>query len=155
MPNTLRSPTAASSGGYDASISYSRAADCHLAAAVQTGLQSLNKPWHRRRALRVFRDKAALPATPTLRTSIEKAPDFGPPYWYLAREELGAGRVAEAKDLALRGLAAQPVSEVAPLGHYVLADVYNREGRADAAREEVAKAQRMESALRRNPLRRS
>jgi choline-sulfatase len=91
----------------------------------------------------------------TLRTSIEKAPDFGPPYWYLAREELGAGRVAEAKDLALRGLAAQPVSEVAPLGHYVLADVYNREGRADAAREEVAKAQRMESALRRNPPRRS
>ncbi len=91
----------------------------------------------------------------TLRASIDKAPDFGPAYWYLAREELGAGRLEQAKALALRGIAAQPVSAVAPLGHYVLADVYNRQGRADAAREEVAKAQRLEAVLRRNPPRRS
>ena len=91
----------------------------------------------------------------TLRASIDKAPDFGPAYWYLAREELGAGRLEQAKALALRGIAAQPVSAVAPLGHYVLADVYNRQGRADAAREEVAKAKRLEAVLRRNPPRRS
>jgi arylsulfatase A-like enzyme/Tfp pilus assembly protein PilF len=85
----------------------------------------------------------------TLRTAIEKAPDFGAPYWYLAREELGAGRLDVAKDLAQRGLAAQPVSDVAPLGHYVLADVYNRQGQRQAAADEVAKAQRMEAGLRR------
>jgi tetratricopeptide (TPR) repeat protein len=44
----------------------------------------------------------------TLRTAIEKAPDFGASYWYLAREELLAGRLDAAKDLAQRGLAAQP-----------------------------------------------
>ena len=86
-----------------------------------------------------------------LREGVEKAPDFGACYWYLAREELGAGRLDAAADLARRGLEAQPVSEVAPLGHYVLADVYNRQGQAAKAQEEVAKAQRLEAALRKNP----
>jgi arylsulfatase A-like enzyme/Flp pilus assembly protein TadD len=85
----------------------------------------------------------------TLRTAIEKAPDFGASYWYLAREELLAGRLDAAKDLAQRGLAAQPVSDVAALGHYVLADVYNREGRAQDARAEVQKAERLEAGARR------
>jgi arylsulfatase A-like enzyme/Flp pilus assembly protein TadD len=86
-----------------------------------------------------------------LREGVEKAPDFGACYWYLAREELGAGRLDAAADLARRGLEAQPVSEVAPLGHYVLADVYNRQGQAAKAQEEVVKAQRLEAALRKNP----
>ena len=81
----------------------------------------------------------------TLRAAVEKAPDFGASYWDLAREELAAGRLDVAKDLAQRGLKAQPVSDVAPLGHYVLADVYNREGQPQAAREEVAKARRLEA----------
>jgi len=86
-----------------------------------------------------------------LRQGVEKAPDFGACYWYLAREELDAGRLDVAADLARRGLAAQPVSEVAPLGHYVLADVYNRQGQGAKAQEEVGKAQRLEAALRKNP----
>ncbi len=86
-----------------------------------------------------------------LREGVEKAPDFGACYWYLAREELGAGRLDAAADLARRGLEAQPVSDVAPLGHYVLADVYNRQGQPAKAREEVGKAQRLEAALRKNP----
>ena len=86
-----------------------------------------------------------------LRAGVEQAPDFGACYWYLAREELGAGRLEAAADLARRGLEAQPVSEVAPLGHYVLADVYNRQGQAAKAQEEVGKAQRLEAALRKNP----
>jgi arylsulfatase A-like enzyme/Flp pilus assembly protein TadD len=86
-----------------------------------------------------------------LREGVEKAPDFGACYWYLAREELGAGRLDAAADLARRGLEAQPVSEVAPLGHYVLADVYNRQGQGAKAREEVGKAQRLQAALRKNP----
>ena len=42
----------------------------------------------------------------------------------------------EAVRLARKGLELAPTSEYAPLGHYVLADVYNRQGRTlDAARE--------------------
>ena len=87
-----------------------------------------------------------------LRAGVAKAPDFGACYWYLAREELDAGRLDQAADLARRGLEAQPVSDVAPLGHYVLADVYNRQGQTARAQEEVGKAQRLEAALRKNPV---
>ena len=86
-----------------------------------------------------------------LRLGVEKAPDFGACYWYLAREELGAGRLDAAADLARRGLEAQPISDVAPLGHYVLADVYTRQGQPSKAQEEVGKAQKLEAALRKNP----
>ena len=44
-----------------------------------------------------------------LRQAVEQAPDFGPPYFFLAREELGAGRLEEARDLASRGPQAWPV----------------------------------------------
>ena len=42
---------------YDGFISYSHAADGRLAPAIQTGLHRLAKPWHRRRALWIFRDQ--------------------------------------------------------------------------------------------------
>jgi WD40 repeat protein len=58
---------------YDAFISYSHAADGRLAPAIQRGLQSLAKPWYRRRALRVFRDETSLSATPELWTTIMQA----------------------------------------------------------------------------------
>ena len=87
-----------------------------------------------------------------LRQGVAQAPEFGPCYWYLAREELDGGRLDEAADLARRGLEAQPVSEVAPLGHYVLADIYNRRGEPTKAQEEVTKARKLEAALRRKPL---
>jgi len=86
-----------------------------------------------------------------LRDCVLKAPEFGACYLYLAREELGAGRLDQAADLAKRGLEVQPGSDVAPLGHYVLADVYNRRGQGAQAQEEVAKAQRLEAALRKSP----
>jgi hypothetical protein len=41
---------------YDAFISYSHAKDKPIAAALQSVVQKLGKPWYRRRALRVFRD---------------------------------------------------------------------------------------------------
>jgi WD40 repeat protein len=59
--------------GYDAFVSYSHAADGQLAPALQAGLLSLGKPWYRRRALRVFRDKTSLSASPELWPSIERA----------------------------------------------------------------------------------
>jgi tetratricopeptide (TPR) repeat protein len=87
-----------------------------------------------------------------LRASVEKAPDFGPSFFFLAREELNAGRLQEAEGLAERGLKAEPLSPVAPLGHYVLADVYNRKGETAKAQEEVTKARRLEAGLRKTNL---
>ena len=58
---------------YDAFISYSHAKDKHIATALQSAVQTLGKPWHRRRSLRVFRDDASLAATPQLWPSIEEA----------------------------------------------------------------------------------
>lgn len=87
-----------------------------------------------------------------LRDAIDKSPEFGPPYFFLAREELSEGRLEEASRLASRGLEVAGSSDVAPLGHYVLADVYNRQGKPARAQEEVARAQRLEAALRKNPL---
>jgi arylsulfatase A-like enzyme/Flp pilus assembly protein TadD len=86
-----------------------------------------------------------------LQDCVLKAPEFGACYLYLAREELGEGRLDQAADLAKRGLEVQPGSDVAPLGHYVLADVYNRRGQGAQAQEEVAKAQRLEAALKKSP----
>ena len=43
------------------------------------------------------------------------------------------------------------MSDVAPLGHYVLADVYNRRGEPAKAQEEVSKARKLEAALRKKP----
>jgi tetratricopeptide (TPR) repeat protein len=58
---------------YDAFVSYSHAKDKPIAAALQSVIQRLGKPWYRRRALRVFRDDSSLSATPSLWPSIERA----------------------------------------------------------------------------------
>lgn len=58
---------------YDAFISYSHAKDKPIAAALQSVIQKLGKPWYRRRGLRVFRDDTSLSATPQLWPSIERA----------------------------------------------------------------------------------
>jgi hypothetical protein len=58
---------------YDAFISYSHSKDKPIAAALQAKVQTLGKPWYRRRALRVFRDDTSLSATPSLWPSIEEA----------------------------------------------------------------------------------
>src|ERR1043165_876987 len=58
---------------YDAFISYSHAKDKPIAAALQSVVQKLGKPWYRRRSLRAFRDDTSLSATPHLWPSIEQA----------------------------------------------------------------------------------
>src|SRR5215468_7575774 len=60
---------------YDAFISYSHAKDKPIAAALQRAVQTLGKPWYKRRALRVFRDDTSLSATPHLWPTIEQALD--------------------------------------------------------------------------------
>jgi WD40 repeat protein len=72
---------------FDGFISYSHAADGRLAPAVQRGLHRLAKPWHRRRALWIFRDQTGLAVTPHLWTSIQKALDNSDYFLLLASPE--------------------------------------------------------------------
>ena len=59
---------------------------------------------------------------------------------------LQAGDTKEAVRLARRGLALEPASELSPLGHYVLADVYRGRGQAAQAAAELARGRRLEAA---------
>jgi len=58
---------------YKAFMSYSHAADGKLAPAVQSALHHFARPWYKLRAIRVFRDKTSLSATPALWPSIESS----------------------------------------------------------------------------------
>ncbi|GIE77696.1 hypothetical protein Aph02nite_36460 [Actinoplanes philippinensis] len=72
---------------FDGFISYSHAADGRLAPAVQRGLHRLAKPWHRRRALWIFRDQTGLSVTPKLWTSIQDALDGSKHFVLMASPE--------------------------------------------------------------------
>jgi tetratricopeptide (TPR) repeat protein len=79
------------------------------------------------------------------RKSIEADPQFGEGYFYLAKLLLDEGqRFDEAITLAKKGLDVAPHSEYAALGHYVLADLYNRTGRAAEAAAEAARGRQLE-----------
>ncbi len=60
---------------YAAFLSYSRALDAELAITLQRELERFAKPWHQRRALRVFRDDTNLSANADLWSSIVHALD--------------------------------------------------------------------------------
>jgi arylsulfatase A-like enzyme/Tfp pilus assembly protein PilF len=77
---------------------------------------------------------------------------FAPCAFFLAREELLAGDLDAAEKRAQQGLEISSASEVAPLGHYVLADVHNRRGQHAEAQKQVEIARRLEAALRADPL---
>src|SRR5262245_62020066 len=64
---------AAARTDYDAFVSYSHAADEPIAAAIQSGLYRLARPFYRLRALSVFRDKTGLGANSGLWPAIEDA----------------------------------------------------------------------------------
>nr|MBA3949805.1 sulfatase-like hydrolase/transferase [Acidobacteriota bacterium] len=59
------------------------------------------------------------------RKALEIHPRFAEGYFYLGKFCLDAGRLDEAAFNAKKGLEIAPASEFAPLGHYVLADVYS------------------------------
>ncbi len=86
-----------------------------------------------------------------LAAGVESAPECGACFFYLARVRLDDGQLDAAADLAERGLAVDARSEVAPLGHYVLADVYNRRGEPGKAQSEVVAARRVEAEVRARP----
>lgn len=79
------------------------------------------------------------------RKAIELNPRFAEGYFYLAKLYLDQGRrMDEAIALAQRGLEVGPRSEYAPLGHYVLADIYSRRGMMAESRREAQKGRAKE-----------
>ncbi|MGO9875008.1 MAG: TIR domain-containing protein [Acidimicrobiia bacterium] len=75
---------------YDVFISYSHGGDDLLSERVQDGLSKFAKPWYRRRALDVFRDRTALSANPGLWSSIADAIDSSRYFLFLASPDAAA-----------------------------------------------------------------
>jgi arylsulfatase A-like enzyme/predicted Zn-dependent protease len=82
------------------------------------------------------------------RAAVDANPAFGTGHLYLAKALLDVSDLAGAERAALAGLRSDPDPAMAPLGHYVLADVYNRRGRTDAAAREAAKGRALERRIR-------
>ena len=78
------------------------------------------------------------------RQAVELQEGFGTGQLYLAKALLDTGDLAGAEQWARKGLESNPDARIAPLGHFVLADVYNRQGRTADAEREVARARRLQ-----------
>ena len=76
----------------------------------------------------------------SFRAAVGQNERFAVGHLYLAKALLDRGELAEAEETALRGLDLGPEPEMAPLGHFVLADIYNRQGRTAEAEREVRRA---------------
>ncbi|MGE0360593.1 MAG: sulfatase-like hydrolase/transferase [Vicinamibacterales bacterium] len=83
-------------------------------------------------------------ATTRFQAAVEARPEFAEGYLYLAKALLDGGRLQAAETAAKAGLDKRPDPSIAPLGHYVLADVYSRMGRENEAAREVARARALE-----------
>ena len=80
------------------------------------------------------------------RKAIAADPEFGEGYFYLAKLLLDQHKnLDEAMSLARKGLDVAPRSPYAPLGHYVLADVYSRTGHPTEAAAEAARGRALEA----------
>jgi tetratricopeptide (TPR) repeat protein len=80
------------------------------------------------------------------RKVVEIEPAFGTGHLYLAQALLERGDLDGAEQWARTGLENHPEPRLAPLGHYVLADVYEQRGRFADAKREVAAAERLKQA---------
>jgi arylsulfatase A-like enzyme/tetratricopeptide (TPR) repeat protein len=77
--------------------------------------------------------------------TVDANPDFGSAFLYLAKARLDLGDLAGAEAAATRGMTLKPDADIAPLGHYVLADVYSRRGRPKDAAREAAEGRRLDT----------
>jgi choline-sulfatase len=77
--------------------------------------------------------------------AVDANPEFGSGFLYLAKARLDAGDLDGAEAAASKGNTLEPDREIAPLGHYVLADVYSRRGRPKDAAREAAEGRKLES----------
>jgi choline-sulfatase len=79
------------------------------------------------------------------RRAIDMNPSFAEGHLFLAKLYLDlAQNLDEAVRLARKGIDLEPQGEYAPLGHYVIADVFSREGRRAEAEQEAARGQALE-----------
>lgn len=76
-----------------------------------------------------------------LKKVTENAPDFALGYLFLAQAIVETGSdLDQATEMAQKGLSLNKDPEYQPLGHLVLADIYNRQGRHDLEREQLSLA---------------
>jgi len=80
------------------------------------------------------------------RATVEKNPEFGTGYLYLAKSLLDGGDLTAAERAATAGLALKVDPAIVPLGHYVLADIYSRQGRQAEAANHLKAGRRAEQA---------
>ncbi len=79
-----------------------------------------------------------------LRLTMEINPKFPMSYFYLARIYLNRGeKFEEAVDLVEKGIELKPEPKDLPLGYFLLADLHNRLGNEDLAREYALKGQEL------------
>ena len=72
-------------------------------------------------------------------------PSFAEGHLFLAKLYLDAGQnLDEAVRLARKGVELAPQSEYAPLGHYVMADIYARQGKRAESDAEAARGRALE-----------
>ena len=92
----------------------------------------------------LLQQRRAQEAVARFRDAVAAKPDFAAGHLYLAKALLDSGDLQGAREAATKGLANAPEPKLAPLGHYVLADVYTRQGRPRDAAREVAAARKLE-----------
>ena len=83
-------------------------------------------------------------AVDALKRCVEAQPEWAIGRFFLAQAFARSNELDAAKSEALRGLQLDATSEYAALGHFVLADVYNRQGRERDAVAELRKARALE-----------
>lgn len=80
-----------------------------------------------------------------LEQCIQKSPDFGLAYLYLAKSLMDSNEdLMRAKTLSEEGIKRTLEKGQAPFGHYILADIYNRLGKPADAMEQVRQAKSLE-----------
>lgn len=83
------------------------------------------------------------------RKAVEANPEFAEGHLFLAKLGLDLGQdPGEAARLARRGLEIDPRGEYAPLGHYLVAEALNRQGRSAEAMREVERGRGLEARRR-------
>jgi tetratricopeptide (TPR) repeat protein len=81
------------------------------------------------------------------RHATEANPYFAEGHLYLAKAYLDTQQnLDEAIRLARKGIELAPDSEFAPLGYYVIADIYSRQGRRAESEQEAARGRAVEQA---------
>ncbi len=82
------------------------------------------------------------------KSCIEKKEDYAEAYIFLAKTYMDSGRdLNEAAELALKGLSLGPEKKSMVLGHFVLADIYNRLGNYIQYQHHLDQAKRLQETL--------